>query len=92
MSAARKAFGPGSLAWLSLSVLGVVALVLAGGMWVAIREGWWGGVPRRLLDVCLLLPQSAAATSWSWMSTHPLTALALASSQAPCSGLRSASA
>lgn len=71
-------FRSSRLAWLALSGLAVIALVLGGGVWVTFRAEDWGAFPRRLVDACLLISQPIAGTFWPWMTTHPLTALALA--------------
>lgn len=77
MSTPIRPCRPSRLAWLALSGLVVMAFVLGGGVWVALRPENWGVNPQRVWDACLLISQSVAGASWSWTTTHPLTALAL---------------
>lgn len=78
MSTGRRAVRPGRLAWLALSGLAATALLLAGAVEMALQSEPWGAAPQRLVDACLLFSRSVATTTWSWVTHHPLAALALA--------------
>lgn len=78
MSTGRRAVRPGRLAWLALSGLAATALLLAGAVGMALQSEPWGAAPQRLVDACLVFSRSVATTTWSWVTHHPLAALALA--------------
>lgn len=77
MTALIRSDRSGRLAWLALSGLVAIAVVLGAGMWVALRAEDPGAIPQRLINACLLISQSVAERFWAWTIAHPLTALVL---------------
>jgi len=65
------------LAWLGLSGLAAIAVVLGTGVWVGLRAEDPGAIPQRLINACLLISQSVAESFWSWTTAHPMVALVL---------------
>lgn len=78
MRTTRWSSPPGRLAWLALSGLALMALVLAAGAWVGLHGGLLGGGPQQLLEACLLMSHQVASGLWSWTIESPLRAVVLA--------------
>jgi Zn-dependent protease with chaperone function len=61
-------------AWLALSALAGIALLLGGGVWALFRADHRAAILGGFRETCLLISQSIVDTFWSWLATHPLTA------------------